>query len=97
MKKNRVHGFLATGVSVLFLAFLLTDCTSMITQDQLAKMEDLRRREASIKSNISKVDSEISALRNEMKSLQGEVDKCKKDTEFVNGKLSNWPNVWPQR
>ena len=97
MHKNRVHKFLATGVSVLFVAFLLTDCTSKITQDQLAKMEDLRRREANLKSNISKVDSEISALRNELKSLQSEVDKCNKDTEFVNGKLRNWPNVWPQR
>lgn len=81
----------------LFSLLFLTDCTSMITKEQLAKMGELRQREATLSQDIVKSEKELSGIKKELKDRQSEVAKCKEDSDFVKSKLSQWPDVWPKK
>jgi len=73
---------------------LLTDCTAKITDEQLMKLQELRKKESQLNQEISGKQSEISKIERELSSKKAELDNCQKDREFVKKKLSQWPNVW---
>jgi len=82
--------------SLLFASTLLiTDCTSKITQEQLQELQELKRRESSLNDKISDINSELSKLRAELQSINGDLKKCNEDKAFVEEKIANWPDVWP--
>lgn len=76
-------------------SLFLTDCTSKITQEQLQELQELKRRESGINDKIADINAELSKLRAELKSINGDLNKCNEDKEFVEDKLKNWPDVWP--
>lgn len=88
----------ATAAAVIFAgsSLFLTDCTSMITEEQLAMLQDLRRQEAQLTENIQTAKSELNKLKSELKSRESELNDCNEKTQFVKDKLSQWPNVWPE-
>lgn len=84
-------------IGALFLGFvlLLTDCTSMITEEQLAELQNLRKRENMLNDEISAARNNLNSLKSELNARMNELNNCNKDKEFVTNKLSQWPNVWP--
>lgn len=82
-------------IFVVFAPLLLTDCTPMITEEQKIMLTELRRKEVSLGDEITKVNSANSKLEGEIKSSQVVADDCNKKRKFVEDKLKNWPNVWP--
>lgn len=87
-----------TTLAVIIFAgssLFLTDCTSMITEEQLAMLQDLRRQEAQLTENIQTAKSDLNRLKSELKSRESELNDCNQKTQFVKDKLSQWPNVWP--
>lgn len=97
MKFNRLNKRMAVASLALFSVFFLTNCTSMITKEQLAKMGELRQKEATLTQDIVKSERELSGLKKELKDRQSEVAKCKEESDFVKSKLNDWPNVWPKK
>lgn len=87
----------ALGISTIVLASSLsfTSCTSMITEEQLAQLQELRKQEKSLKQDINSAKSEISKIESEIKSRQPELDDCNTKADFIKSKLGQWPNVWP--
>lgn len=87
----------ALGISLIILASSVsfTGCTSMITEQQLAQLQELRKQERSLKQDINSAKSDISNLESEIKSRQSELDDCTKKADFIKSKLGQWPNVWP--
>ncbi|MFW6232605.1 MAG: hypothetical protein ACOC4D_01050, partial [Bacteroidota bacterium] len=83
------------GSALLLSSTLLTDCTSMITEEQLAELQDLRRQERSLREEIANVNSNISKIEAELRARKSELDDCNEEKKFVQDKLSQWPNVWP--
>lgn len=77
-------------------SLFLTNCTSMITEEQLAMLQDLRRQEAQLTENIQTAKSDLNRLKSELKSREAELNDCNSRTQFVKDKLSQWPNVWPE-
>lgn len=86
-----------TAAAIIFVAssLFLTDCTSMITEEQLAMLQDLRRQEAQLTENIQTAKADLNKLKSELKSRESELNDCNDKTQFVKDKLSQWPNVWP--
>jgi len=84
------------GASTLMISFIsLTSCTSMITEEQLAQLQDLRKKERQLTADISVKNSEISKIEPELNARKIELTDCNKDKDFIQQKLSQWPNVWP--
>jgi septal ring factor EnvC (AmiA/AmiB activator) len=85
------------GVSSLLVAFVLfvSSCTSKITEEQLQQLNELRKQERSLTEMIDKKKQQKSRLEQELKSRQVELDDCTKKKEFVQDKLSKWPDIWP--
>ncbi len=85
------------GVGSLLLAFVLfaSSCTSMISEEQLQQLKELRKQERSLTEMIDKKKQQKSRLEQELKSRQAELDDCQKKKEFVQDKLSKWPDIWP--
>lgn len=82
--------------SAIFLsAMFLASCTSMITEEQMLQLQDLRKKERTLNQDISNKQTEISKIEKELNARKAEADNCNKETEFVKQKLSQWPNVWP--
>jgi septal ring factor EnvC (AmiA/AmiB activator) len=81
--------------SVLAAVIFFTSCTPQITEEQLAKMKELREKERSLNEMISKRKKEKSKLEAELRARQNELKKCNDDKDFVKQKLSEWPNCWP--
>jgi septal ring factor EnvC (AmiA/AmiB activator) len=73
----------------------LTDCTSKITQEQLQELQELKRRESSLNDKIAEINAELAKLREQLKSIKNDLNKCNEDKAFVEEKLKNWPDVWP--
>lgn len=73
----------------------LAGCTSKITEEQLAKMRDLRAREQTLRQQLTTAKSNRDRLQSEINQRRSELDQCSKDREFVQSKLAQWPNVWP--
>ncbi len=78
------------------LSFGAAGCTSKISEEQLAQIQDLKRKEAMLKDEIQKKKIDITQLRSEIHKRQSTVDDCQKRLEFVKSKLAQWPNVWPE-
>jgi|SRR6056300_1361678 predicted nuclease with TOPRIM domain len=87
----------ATSAAIIFAAssLFLTDCTSMISEEQLAMLQDLRRQEAQLTEEIQTAKADLNKLKSELKSREVELNDCNDKTQFVKDKLSKWPNVWP--
>ncbi len=87
----------ALGISsaLIFSAASFTSCTPKVTDEQLAQLDELRRKERSLNQEIANTKSEYAKLERELKARQAELEKCKEDKAFVQGKLQAWPNVWP--
>ena len=93
---NQEIGKILLVATILFgSSLLLTDCTPKITEEQKAKLQELYREETSLKNQISTVESENIKLRKELKARNAELKKCQDDKAFVEDKLKQWPNVWP--
>jgi len=73
----------------------LASCSSKITDEQLAKLRDLRQKEQTLTQQIRAKKDEQSRLQNEVSARRAELDKCAKDKAFVQSKLAQWPDVWP--
>lgn len=73
---------------------LLTSCTSKITEEQLASLQELRKSEASLKEELSNLNSDIDKLKSELNQIQSQVDDCDSKKAFVEQKLEEWPDVW---
>lgn len=88
---------LKLGVLILAVAgtSVLTSCSSKITEEQLAEMKKLRQQEQTLNQQIRMKEDEKSRLQSELNARQGEVDRCNTKKQFVESKLAQWPNVWP--
>lgn len=67
----------------------------MITEEQMAQLQDLRRKERQLNSEISSRNSEINKIESELNARKNELNDCTKKKEFIQEKLSKWPNIWP--
>jgi len=81
--------------SLMFALISLTSCTSMITEEQLAQLQELRKRERQLNQDISNKNAEINKIESELNARKKELNDCNKDKDFIMQKLSQWPNVWP--
>jgi septal ring factor EnvC (AmiA/AmiB activator) len=92
--KGLVSG-MRIGAAMLAAAFVLGSCTSMITEEQLKKLEQLKQKESELNSQIKKRKTEISDLEKDLNEQKAKLQKCQKESEFVNEKLAKWPDCWP--
>ncbi len=76
-------------------ATMLASCSSKITDEQLAELQKLRNQEQTLTQQINAAKQERSKLQGEVKAQQSQLDQCNSNKQFVNGKLQQWPNVWP--
>lgn len=85
------------GAGSILLAFVLfaASCTSMISEEQLQQLKELRTQERSLTEMIEKKKQQKSRLEQELKSRKAELDDCTEKKEFVQDKLSKWPDIWP--
>ncbi len=84
-----------TFVAVVVGMTALAGCTAKVTEEQLARLRELRQQERTLTEQISAKQNDRSRLQTEMASRRAELDRCGKDREFVQSKLAQWPNVWP--
>jgi septal ring factor EnvC (AmiA/AmiB activator) len=85
------------GVSSLIFAGALTftSCVPKVTEEQLAQLQELRKKEKQLTQDIANKQSDNSKLEGEINARQAVLNDCNKDKEFIMQKLSQWPNVWP--
>lgn len=82
-------------VAVMAGSIGMAGCSSKITDEQLAQLKDLRQQEATLQSQVRQRNDAKSQLTNEVSRLQADLNQCGQDKSFVQGKLAQWPNVWP--
>lgn len=93
---NLKRSLAVLGASTLMISFIsLTSCTSMITEEQLAQLQELRKKERQLNTDISTKNAEISKIESELNLRKKDLNNCNKDKDFIQQKLSQWPNVWP--
>jgi uncharacterized protein (DUF3084 family) len=92
MKLSLRYGALVVAVASMAT---LASCSSKITEEQLAKLRDLRQKEQTLTQQIRAKKDERSRLQSEVNARRAELDKCAKDKAFVQSKLAQWPDVWP--
>jgi hypothetical protein len=92
MKQSLRYGALV--LAVVSMA-ALASCSSKITEEQLARLRDLRQKEQTLTQQIRAKKDERSRLQSEVNARRAELDKCAKDKAFVQSKLAQWPDVWP--
>lgn len=80
---------------VILSSMTFTSCNPKITDEQLAMLQELRKKERSLQQQIADTEREISKVKNELSARKAELKDCNEDTEFVKQKLSQWPDVWP--
>lgn len=95
MKIKKLISVIGICTALVLSSSFLTNCTSMITEEQLIQLQDLRKRESQLNQDITGKTAEISKVEKELNARKAELDNCQKDREFVKQKLSQWPNVWP--
>lgn len=85
------------GTLVVAVASMATfaGCTAKVTEEQLAHLRELRQQEQTLMGQIRAKKDEQSRMQSEIASRRAELDRCSKDREFVQSKLAQWPNVWP--
>jgi predicted nucleic acid-binding Zn-ribbon protein len=84
-------------LSIIALAVLVlsASCTPMITQEQLAKLKQLRSDEVRINDEIANVNKDTQKVQNELNSRMSELKDCNDKKDYITKKLANWPNIWP--
>lgn len=90
-KSMRWLALVAVTASTLGMA----GCSSKITDEQLAQLKDLRQQETTLQSQIRQRNDAKSQLTNEVSRLRADLNQCAQDKSFVQSKLTQWPNVWP--
>ena len=95
MLKSRLISGVGIGTVILASTFFLSSCSNKITEEQLARIRELRGQERSLTESIQKKQNEKSSLDRELNARKSEMRDCQKEMDFVKGKLSLWPNVWP--
>ena len=80
---------------IIALALFASSCSNKITEEQLQQLKELRKQERSLTEMIDKKKQQKSRLENELKSRKSELDDCNKKKNFVQDKLSKWPDIWP--
>ncbi len=91
-KLSKALGIIAIAFTVAAFA---TSCSNKITEEQLLKLQELRRSESNLNDQIAKKQAEKISLEKELSARQRELNDCEKNLEFVKKKLAQWPNVWP--
>lgn len=88
---------IARGVSAVCLGsvLVLASCTPKITEEQLAKLRELRAESSRLTTEIQKKETEKTRLEAELGRRRNETKECTDKMSFVQDKLSRWPNVWP--
>ena len=94
MQKNKFSKKIAFLTALIALGIGFTNCTPMVTPEQLAKLQELRKREVVLNEDISKTNSNIAKVQGELNQRMSEVKKCNDEKDYLNRKLSNWPNIW---
>ena len=92
MKLSLRYGTLVVAVASMAA---LAGCTAKVTEEQLARLRELRQQEQTLMGQIRAKKDERSRMQSEIASRRAELDRCSKDREFVQSKLAQWPNVWP--
>lgn len=95
MKFTKLATVIGMSSVILLSSMSFTGCTPKITEEQLARLQELRKQERQINADMAAKQNEISKIEGEIKSRQSELNDCNKDMEFVKEKLAKWPNVWP--
>jgi outer membrane murein-binding lipoprotein Lpp len=90
---KRIHQLSLVAAAVASLA--MAGCASKISEEQLAELQSLRQQESTLRQQISAKEQEKARLVSEVGTRRGELDRCTKDRQFVEGKLAMWPDVWP--
>lgn len=84
------------GVCLVCLGMLLVGgCTPKITQEQLQRLRELRAQERQLTQDIQRKEADKARLQREIASRQSELNQCQDKKRFVEEKLAQWPNVWP--
>jgi outer membrane murein-binding lipoprotein Lpp len=83
----------ALALAAIGTALTMTSCCN-ISDEQLAKIRQLRAEEKQLTADIQKAETDRSKIQNELSSRLGEVRKCNERLSFVQDKKSKWPNVW---
>lgn len=91
---KRLHQLGLLAVALAGTTFL-TSCSSKITQEQLTELQNLRQQEQTLNQQIRTKEQEKSRLQSEINARRADYDRCNTNRQFVQGKLSQWPNVWP--
>lgn len=95
MRFKKILATAGIGALLLTSSMSFTSCTSKITEEQLAMLQELRKKEKSLNVEISGKQAEISKIESEISSRKSELKDCTDKADFVKQKLSQWPNVWP--
>lgn len=72
-----------------------SSCTSMVTEEQLIMLQDLRDQKASLSAEIKRVQDDTRALQSQLNAAKATADDCERRRKYVEDKLKNWPNSWP--
>lgn len=94
MNTKRLFG---TGFAAVMLAgaMFVSSCSNKITEEQLAKLKELRHQEKNLTESLQKKKAENAALEKEIRARKSELNDCSKTSDFIKQKLAQWPNVWP--
>jgi chromosome segregation ATPase len=95
MRITAMIGVVSISGILLLSSLGLGSCTKKITEEQLQQLQDLRRQEASLNNEITNANNEIRKIEDEIRARKRLVDDCNKDKDFIEQKLREWPNVWP--
>lgn len=95
MQLKSLASSLSITSAIVISTFFFTNCSSMITEEQMVQIEELRRNESSLNDQIKKGSKEVSKLKSELGARETELKKCKGDREFITNELNKWPDVWP--
>jgi uncharacterized protein involved in exopolysaccharide biosynthesis len=80
---------------VVLGATSLTSCSSKITEEQLAELTRLRDQERTLTNQVRSAEQDKNRLQSEVTAQRTSLESCNTNKQFVQGKLSQWPNVWP--
>lgn len=89
------RAIITTALAALVLA---VGCTPKITEEQLAKLRELKTESARLTTETQKKESEKSRLERELASRKSETKDCNDKRAFLVEKLNNptpWPNYPP--
>lgn len=95
MRRKGLLSIAGIGSVVLMASFVMTSCTPKVTEEQLAQLSELRKKERSLTEEIASRRADIQKVDNELKARNAELNDCSKEKDFIKSKLSQWPNVWP--